>query len=101
MFLIFPWLMMRIARAFNYDVLSKMTREEAERSYRVLNVFREALLPLLAEAPSGIRRFLTGWWLNWLQRGLEEIEDVMETMAWGFDADLRGMVQAAVQELHR
>lgn len=104
MFYHFPTILRFTNRSLAGDRLGRLTAEQA-------NLLYDALQPLYVELVGVVEsfsshpwyiRFLLGWWQSKVAAETEELGDVLETLAWGSDPELRGCIEsslAAIQEL--
>jgi len=95
-----PKLLHEVTSALSGPITGELSEEEARALY-------EELVPVymsLQAAPQRLRRhwpvrILGRRWLRWLEDETEELGDLLDTLAWGFDPDLREFAAKAVREI--
>jgi hypothetical protein len=94
-------------RVLNYVVrqlsgrLGQLTSEQARELYgplRQLHSEVEAVLEKRAKQPR-IKRFITDGWADRVRLQSDRVGDIVESLAWGSDSELRNYIDEAVEEL--
>ncbi len=91
-----------ITEALSGARTAELTAEETQDLYESLLALHEELEDVLRRL-RGRRacRLLAYRWLNRLEEQVEDLTDVLETLAWGFDPDLQQFMDEAISKLER
>ncbi len=80
----------------------ELSREEAREFYEHLLVAHQALRELLDDVRARRHWRVLAWrWLRRLENELDELDDLLDTLAWGFDPDLQQFTDVTVSEVER
>jgi hypothetical protein len=94
-------LLRNINSSLSGEALGDLTREEAsdlyELTHRVYVDLRQEL-ERLSQRP-WIERKLISWWTKRVETEVENLGDIVETLAWGSDDHLRDFVQSAIDAI--
>ena len=102
MFLLFPRaLKFIIDNLSSGEKLGMLDQSQASSLYRNLMPLYDELAPWVKEFPSAplAVRVLFGWWCRQLARETERLSDILETLAWGSQNELREHIDAAIEEI--
>ncbi|MGE5569397.1 MAG: hypothetical protein ACM3S5_10215 [Rhodospirillales bacterium] len=83
-----------INRALSGERTGSLSRAEAEHLYRAIEPLYRELVRLISgfgDRPV-LERLLFTWWIRRLEPETEKLGDILETLAWGCDQDLRDYI---------
>ena len=98
MFILIPKMLKFIIDNLPGDRLGRLDQHQAASLYRHLMPLYDELAPWVGkfpDAPLAIR-VLFGWWCRRMEIETERLGEIMETLAWGSQEDLRKHIESAV-----
>jgi hypothetical protein len=101
MFWQFPKILKLINDTLSGEGAGKLTKEQATELYRAIEPLHRALENSILEfgKRSIFERVLFGWRVQRLETQTQVLGDILETLAWGCDPDLRGYIDRSVNSL--
>lgn len=98
MFILFPKALKFIIDNLSGEQLGRLDQHQAASLYRNLMPLYNELAPWVSKFPDAPRavRFLFGWWCRRMEVETERLSDILETLAWGVNDDLRKHIESAI-----
>ncbi len=98
---LFPLVLKRVTSTLSGETLGLLTREQATSLYPCVEQFHRAVCDVLdgCERRPWLVRVLMRRWITEVSSGAERLEDIVESLAWGSDQDLRKIIDSAVSEI--
>lgn len=99
------WLFPKLLRYINHELsgerLGSLDVQQARALYESLLPFHESLTAMIDRLPSKpfLERLLIGWWYRRIESENDRIGEMLETLAWGSDEELRGFINSAVEAI--
>jgi hypothetical protein len=98
MFVLLPRTLKFIIDRLPGDQLGRLDQQQARSLYRHIMPLYSELAPWVKnfpDAPLSVR-ILFGWWCRRMEVETERLGDIMETLAWGSNNELRKHVESAI-----
>lgn len=97
---LFPRVLREVNSALSGEAFGKLTGEQAWELYGPLRQLHVEICDVLKACSTGwFSHLILHWWIRSLTEEAEKLGDIVESLAWGADPELRKSIDSSVSKI--